>query len=309
MKILFFGTPDFAVPCLEALIKNDFEIVGVITKPDAKKNRGQRLFPSPVKEKALELGLDVFTPDSMKSSETLELIKELNPDINVVVAFGKILPKEILFLPKYNSINIHGSILPKYRGAAPVQRAVINGEKRTGITSMLMDEGLDTGDMLLTESTEIGENETAGELFERLSFMGAQLLLNTLDSIIKNNVCKIPQNNAESTYANMINKDMCKLDFSKSSFEIHNLVRGLNPKPSAFAELSGVRYKIHKTVKTAEKTTLACGTVQIEKDRLKVACGDGLFLEIIEIQAPGKNKMAASDFLRGVKLTNGALFA
>lgn len=308
MRVLFFGTPDFAVPCLEILVKNGFEVVGVITKPDAKKNRGQKLAPSPVKKRALEIGLKVFEPDNMKAPETLNVIKELNPDINVVVAFGKILPKEILFLPKYNSINIHGSVLPAYRGAAPVQRAVINGEKHTGITSMLMDEGLDTGDILLTETTEIGENETTGELFLRLSYIGAKLLLDTIDSIINNNIQKISQNNAESTYANMINKDMCRLDFSNPSFKIHNLVRGLNPTPSAFAELSGIRYKIHKTLKTSEKTKLSCGTICIENNRFKVACGDGLFIEIIEIQAPGKKRMKVADFLRGNKLKSGVVF-
>lgn len=308
MRILFFGTPDFAVPCLDALVNSGFDVVGVITKPDAKKNRGHKLFPSPVKERALELGLDVFTPESLKTDETLKLVKELNPDINIVVAFGKILPKEILFFPEYSSVNIHGSVLPKYRGAAPIQRAVINGEKFTGITSMLMDEGLDTGDMLLTETTEIGENETSGELFERLSVMGAQLLLDTLDSIIKNNLQKIPQNNEESTYASMITKDMCRLDFSRPSFEIHNLVRGLNPSPTAFAELSGVKYKIHKTFKTSRKTELPCGSLDIENEKLSVACGDGFFIEIAEIQAPGKKRMKAADFLRGNKLENGAIF-
>ena len=245
MNILFMGTPEFSVPCLQALIDAGHNIVGVFTQPDKPKGRGNVMTPPPVKQLALEKGIKVFQPLKMKSEETMDIVRELDPELIVVVAFGRILPASILDYPKRGCINIHASLLPKYRGAGPIQWCVINGEKETGITTMLMDVGLDTGDMLLKEKTPIGENETAEELHDRLSAIGASLIVKTLDEL--DSIIPTKQDDSLSTYAPMLSKELSAIDWNKSATEVHNLVRGLNSWPMATSSIDGKTYKIHNT--------------------------------------------------------------
>ncbi|MBQ5314700.1 MAG: methionyl-tRNA formyltransferase, partial [Oscillospiraceae bacterium] len=251
MNIVFMGTPDFAVPCLKALIDSDNKVTGVFTQPDKPKGRGYKLTPPPVKVLAEENNIPVFQPTSLKKGEdaenALKTLKELSPDLIVVVAYGKILPKEVLDVPKLYCMNVHASLLPKYRGAGPIQWSVLNGEKETGVTTMLMAEGLDTGDMLMKKSTEIGENETASELHDRLSLIGAELLIETIDAIKQGNVTPVKQNDDESSYSPMLTKDMCPVDFNKTAREIHNQIRGLSDWPCATAIMGEKRIKIYKS--------------------------------------------------------------
>lgn len=303
MKVLFMGTPDFSVPCLEKLIQSGHEICGVFTQPDKPKGRGHKLTFPPVKEEALRHGISVFQPDKLKDGQAISIIKALDPEIIVVVAYGKILPKEILDYPKYGCINVHASLLPKYRGAAPVQWSVINGEKFTGVTTMYMDVGLDTGDMLLKSETNIGENETAGELHDRLSLIGADLLIETIEKILDNNIERIKQNDSESSYSPMLDKSLCDINWNKSSGIVHNLVRGLNPWPTASTYLDGKVLKIHKT-----RISNMCGANPgevISKEPFTVSCADNTALEIIEVQLQGKKKMNSEEFLRGHNIEIG----
>lgn len=299
------GTPDFAVPCLQGLIDSKHEIVGVFSQPDKKVGRKQILTPPQVKALAVKYNLPIYQPNSLKNGEAIEIIKELNPDLIVVVAYGKILPKEILDYPKHGCINVHASLLPKYRGAAPIQWAVLNGDKETGVTVMQMGEGLDTGDMLLVEKTEIGINETSEELFDRLAVIGAKSLIKTIDLIENNEINPVPQPDGDFGYASMIDKSMCDIDWSKSAFEIHNQIRGLQSWPVAITKYSGKNLKIHKSV-LSDLTGDEAGKIVNNKDVLTVCCGDGKCIDILELQLDGKKRMDTKSFLLGNKIEIGA---
>lgn len=303
------GTPDFAVPCLQALIDNGENVQAVFTQPDKPKGRGYKMLPPPVKSLALTYNIPVYQPLSLKKGEdaenALNILKELSPDLIIVVAYGKILPKEILELPKYYCINVHASLLPRYRGAAPIQWCVLNGEKETGVTTMLMAEGLDTGDMLLKESVAIGDDETASELHDRLSAVGAELLIKTISAVKVGTITREKQEDSLSNYASMITKDMCPIDFSLPAQQIHNKIRGLSASPCAVTMLNGKRLKIFKsTMSDKIKYDLAAGTVVNEKD-FTVVCGDGYTVTFTEIQSEGGKRMKVSDFLRGNHIEKG----
>ena len=296
MRIVFMGTPDFAVPCLAELLEAGHQVCGVFTQPDKPKGRKMVLTPPPVKELALEKGLPVYQPAKMRDGEALGILQELRPELIVVVAYGKILPKEILTLPPKGCVNVHGSLLPKYRGAAPIQWSVINGEKETGVTTMLMDEGLDTGDMLLRDTVKIGENETAGELFDRLAPIGAQLLLKTLEGLEQGSIAPQKQNDQESTYASMLDKNLSAVNWNKSSREVHNLIRGLTPWPTAYTVLEGKKLKLFGSSVSAAKG--GAGEI-VSLNPFLVGCGDGVCVRIDQVQLEGKKRMGAADFFRG----------
>ncbi len=302
MRILFMGTPEFASESLKKLYEENFDICGVFTQPDKPKNRGMKLTASPVKELALAHGTQVFQPEKMRTGEAMNIVKKLEPEIIVVVAYGKILPKDILEYPKYGCINLHGSLLPKYRGAAPIQWSVINGEKYGGVTTMYMAEELDAGDMIMSQSTEIGEYETAGELYGRLSRIGAELLVETLRNIENGSAERTVQNGADATYAPQLSKEMSLIDWSDGSRIIINKICGLNPWPVAAAEFSGTRFKIYGAV-YGNKTVAAPGSIVSQgKNGLEIACGDGRTIFITELQAAGGKRMQAADYLRGHKI-------
>ncbi len=307
MRIVFMGTPEFAVPCLQKLIDCGHEITGVFTQPDKPQGRKMILTPPPVKELAVANGLKVYQPVKMRDGAAFEMLKEANPDLVIVVAYGKILPKEILEFPKYGCINIHASLLPKLRGAAPIQWSVINGFEKTGVTSMQMDEGLDTGDMLLKGEIEIGENDTAGDMHDRLSLLGAQILEETIDTLIKGELKPEKQNHDEFTYAPMLSKELSPIDWNLPAREVHNKIRGLSPWPSATAMLGGKKVKIHKSELVPE-TGKTAGEIVENGKRLVVACGDGKCIEILTIQAEGKKAMSAADFMRGNSVNIGDCF-
>ncbi len=305
MRLIFMGTPDFAVPCLEKLIKSGEEVVGVFTQPDKKVGRKQILTAPPVKELAMANEVPVYQPTSLRNEETISLIASLRPDLIVVVAYGKILPKAVLEVPAKGCVNVHGSLLPKYRGAAPIQWSVINGEQVTGVTTMYMDEGLDTGDMLLKAETQIGENETSGELFERLSVIGAELLIETIQQIKDGCVVREKQNDAEATYAPILDKSLSNIDWNKPAREIYNLVRGLNPWPVAMTFLDGKTLKIYRTQMVGPHKGKAGEVLSIKP--LVVSCGGDTALEILEVQMESKKRMTAEDFIRGCKLEAGSI--
>lgn len=309
MNIVFMGTPDFAVPCLQALIDNGENVQAVFTQPDKPKGRGYKMLPPPVKSLALTYNIPVYQPLSLKKGEdaenALNILKELSPDLIIVVAYGKILPKEILELPRYYCINVHASLLPRYRGAAPIQWCVLNGEKETGVTTMLMAEGLDTGDMLLKESVAIGDDETASELHDRLSAVGAELLIKTISAVKAGTITREKQDDLLSNYASMITKDMCPIDFSLPAQQVHNKIRGLSASPCAVTMLNEKRLKIFKsTMSDKKKYDLAAGTVVNEKD-FTVVCGDGYTVTFMEVQSEGGKRMMVSDFLRGNHIEKG----
>ena len=326
LNVLFMGTPDFAAESLKSLVEEKYNIVGVVTNPDRPKGRGMKMIASPVKEYALENGLDVYQPEKVKNNiEFIEKIKELNPDIICVVAYGKILPKEILQIPKYGCINVHASILPQYRGAAPIQWAVLNGDKQTGVTTMYMDVGMDTGDIILVEKTDIGEEETTGELWDRLSKMGGKLLVKTLKEIEAGTAPRQKQSD-NFTMAPMLNKEMSKIDWqNKTAKEIHNLVRGLNPIMGAYTFLNGKKIKIWKTKVRTENELLEifpeleeyffkvkdlmAGTIMFASDKkgLFVKANEGI-IQIEEIQGENAKKMPVGDFLRGNEIMAGEIF-
>ncbi len=302
MRIVFMGTPDFAAAILERLISTGRNVVGVFSQPDKPVGRKQIIEATPTKKLAQEHGIPVFQPTKMKDGTALEMMKSLSPDLVVVAAYGRILPKDLLDVPPLGCINVHGSLLPKYRGAAPIQWSVINGDKVTGVTTMYMAEGMDTGDMILKLETEIGENETAGELFERLAVLGADSIEKTLALFDEGSVPRTPQNDAEATMAPMLKKEMGELDFTKSAAEIHNLVRGLCPWPIAFTSVDGKSLKIYKTDK-AEGFSGAAGELLDEKHFI-VGCGDGA-VELVTVQPEGKKQMSGGDFIRGKRLVKG----
>lgn len=305
MNIVFMGTPDFAVPSLKALIE-EFGVKAVYTQPDRPKGRGKKLSMTPVKELALEHNIEVFQPNSLrKEPEAVEALKALEPDFIIVVAFGQILPKEVLEIPKYACINLHGSLLPKYRGAAPIQWSVINGEKVAGNTTMLMDVGLDTGDMLLTNEVEITRFMTAGELYDELKESGSKLLVETINKMVKGEVTPIKQNDEESTYASMLNKEMAKIDWNKSAEVLHNHIRGLYPWPIATTNLGEKVVKIHASDFEEEVTDKEPGTiVEVNKKGIKVATGNGL-LVIKKLQMPNAKPLMVQDFLNGNTIEEG----
>ena len=305
MKVIFMGTPDFAVQTLKRLISSGHEVTGVVTQPDKPKGRGKALSPTPVKEVALEAGIPVFQPRRVRDSEALETLRGIEADVIVVVAFGQLIPKEILEMKKYGCINVHGSLLPKYRGAAPVQWAVIDGEKESGVTTMQMDEGLDTGDMLLKAVIPLEEKETGGSLFEKLSDAGAELLLETLDALEAGTAVPKKQGESPTAYAQMLKKDMGLIDWKKSAAEIERLVRGLNPWPSAYTHLNGRTLKIWQADVLTEDTREAPGTVTAAvKDGLYIQTGRGV-LAVRELQLEGKKRMDAGAFLRGYQIEEG----
>lgn len=303
MKIVFMGTPDFAVPCLKALAESGEAVVGVFTQPDKPKGRGYALCPPPVKVYAAENGIPVFQPTTFKDGTAAETLRKLEPELIVVTAYGKILPAAVLSLPKYGCINIHASLLPQYRGAAPIQQSVLDGQPKTGVTAMQMDVGLDTGDMLMKAETPIGENETAGELHDRLSVLGAEVLLKTLDALKKGTLHPEKQDDAKSSYAGMLDKSLCPIDFTKSANEVHNQVRGLYPWPIATASLHGKRVKIHKTVLSDLEGNVPGAILSLDGG-ITVACGKNS-VTISELQLEGKKRMSAADFLRGHALQIG----
>ena len=300
MRIVFMGTPDFASASLKKLIDEKFDVVGVFTQPDKPKGRGMELCASPVKELALENGLPVFQPVKMRDGTALAQIKALEPDILVVVAYGRILPDDILAVPKYGAINVHGSLLPKYRGAAPIQWAVLNGDKITGVTTMYLASEMDTGDIIYTAETEIGEYETSGELFDRLKDMGAELLVKTLRDIDAGTAPRAPQDNSKASYVTMLDKSICPIDWNKTPREVLKHIYGLQPWPVATMELEGKTVRVFAAKYTDGKTEKVPGAVvSTDKGGLEIACADGETLLITELQAPGKKRMGAEDYLRG----------
>lgn len=294
------GTPDFAVASLRRLVEDGHEVVGVFTQPDKPKNRGMKLQSSPVKEIALANGLPVFQPEKMRDGTALAALQSLQPDILVVVAYGRILPDELLAAAPLGAINVHGSLLPKYRGAAPIQWAVLNGDAVTGVSTMYLDREMDTGDVIYTEQTPVGEFETAGELFDRLAVMGADLLVRTLRDIDAGVAPRTPQDHSAATYTRPLTRDDSPIDWNKSPRAIIKHICGLEPWPVATAELGGQTFKIHAADYSDRTTHKAPGTiVAAGKDGVTVACADGQTVRITQLQAPGKKRMSAADYLLG----------
>ncbi len=311
MRIVFMGTPDFAVGSLQALCESGkHEILAVVTQPDRPKGRGNKLLQTPVKEYAMAQGLTVYQPQKVKTPEFVELLHELQPELIVVAAFGQFLSKEILELPKYGCINVHASLLPKYRGAAPIQYAIIKGEKESGVTIMQMDIGMDTGAMLDKVVVPIAENTTMGELHDALREQGAALLLEVIDKIAAGTAVAEPQDNEQATYATLLDRSMEHIDWSKTAQEVHNLIRGFNPAPSTFTKLpNGKSLKIWGSKMTDKSSAAAAGTIiETGKHSFFVACGEGV-LGITEVQPESKKRMPAQVFLNGRGVQEGDLLA
>lgn len=302
MRIVFMGTPDFAVPSLQKLLDRGETVCAVFTQPDKPKGRGHKLQAPPVKELALQYQIPVYQPATLRDEEPQKILSDLAPELIVVAAYGKLLPKAVLELPPYGCINVHGSLLPKYRGAAPIQWAVINGEQTTGVTTMYMGEGMDTGDMLLKKETPIGPEETAGELFDRLMFLGAELLGETLDALKAGTLRRVPQDEAQATKAPMLSKALSTLDFHRPASELHNLIRGLNPWPCASAELGGKRLKLLASRVVAEQGNP--GEAAQRDGNLIVFCGENA-LQITELQTENGKRMGGGEYLRGHPLQPG----
>ncbi len=299
MRVVFMGTPDIAATCLKKILEAGHNVVAVYTQPDRPKNRGMKLAFSPVKEVAVAQNIPVYQPENFREPETVAQLAALQPDVVAVVAYGRILPQSILDIPPKGCINIHASLLPAYRGSAPYQWAVLDGLTETGVTAMYLCREMDAGDMIAVSKTPIGENETAGELLDKLAVLGADLLDETLCAIENGTVQAIPQDHSKATYAPMLDKSMCPIDFTKTARQVHNHVRGMNPWPVATMELQGNRFKVHETVVLQEKTEKAPGTVLgLTKTGLKIACGEGV-VEIRTLQAEGGKRMAAPDYFRG----------
>ena len=300
MRIVFMGTPAFAACSLQKLIDEGFDIAGVFCQPDRPKNRGHKLFPCEVKQTALAAGLPVYQPEKLKDGTALAVLEELAPELIVVVAYGRILPDDILSLPKYGCINVHGSLLPSYRGSAPIQRAVINGEKITGVSTMYLASEMDAGDVIYTASTAIGEKETSGELFDRLAPMGAELLVRTVRDIEAGTAPRTPQDHAAATYAPPLRKEEAVIDWSLSPDAILHHIYGMQPWPCATAELGGETFKIFAAERSGSVSEKAPGTViSAGKRGIELVCGGGACLYITELQASGKKRMAASAYLLG----------
>lgn len=306
MRIVFMGTPDFSVPTLEALVKGGHEVMAVVTQPDKPKGRGKAVVMTPVKEKALELKIPVYQPVKVREPEFVEILRGMKPDVIVVVAFGQLLPKEILNLPEYGCVNVHASLLPKYRGAAPIQWAVIDGEPVSGVTTMLMDEGLDTGDMLEKAEIPLDEKETGGSLFDKLSALGGSLILSTLKKLEDKTVTRTPQGESDTGYAKMLKKSMGEIDWTMEAEKIERLVRGLNPWPSAYTSLNGKTVKIWEADVRDGALSGNPGKVTVTKDGLMAETGKG-FLFIKELQLEGKKRMDTAAFLRGFQVEDGTV--
>lgn len=298
MRIVFMGTPDFAVPSLEALLRCGHEIAAVYTQPDKPKGRGHKLLPPPVKVLALEHNIPVCQPTTLRNAEAVETLRAFEPELIVVAAYGKILPPDVLTIPPHGCINVHGSLLPQYRGAAPIQWAVLNGDKISGVTIQRMAEGVDTGDILAKAQTEIGEDETSGELFDRLMMLGAELLVDTIDKL--DTLTPEPQDEALATHAPMLQKEMGAVDWTKPASEVHNLVRGLNPWPAAYLTVDGKRMKLWRT-KIVKANGLP-GVLAVLDGEMTVYCGSDA-VQLLEIQPENGKRMRGSDYLRGHPLT------
>lgn len=307
MKILFMGTPDFALFSLKELCENEYNVIGVVTQPDKPKGRGYILTPPPVKSYALEQGIPVYQPTSLRTEEFASLLASLDPDLIAVVAYGKILPKNVLDYPKYGCVNVHGSLLPKYRGASPMQSAIINGDKVTGITTMYMAEGLDTGDMLLKAECEIAENDNFEDIHDRLGLLGASLLRKTVDGLEKGEITPISQDHSLATHTAKILKEDCEIDFSKDCDTVHNLIRGLSPIPLSFTHTpDGKLLKVVKSeiCERESQNDNAGQVLSIENGKILVACGKGS-INILTVLPEGKGRMSAADFIRGRKISLG----
>lgn len=300
MRIVFMGTPDFAAASLKKLIDEKYDIAAVFTQPDKPRDRGMKLTPSPVKELAEQNGIPVYQPTKLRDGTALQIMKDIAPDILVVVAYGRILPDDILAVPKFGAINVHGSLLPKYRGAAPIQWSVINGDKVTGVTTMYLAHDMDTGDIIYTAETEIGEYETSGELFDRLKIMGAELLDKTLRDIENGTAPRIVQDHSKATYVTMLDKSISPIDWQKTPREIVKHVYGLQPWPVATMELCGETFKVFGAEYTENRTDKPAGSiVSAGKSGIEFACAGGETVMITELQAPGKKRMRAADYLLG----------
>ena len=299
MRVLFMGTPDIATGCLQKLIDEKYEIIGVVTQPDKPQNRGKKLGMPPVKELALKYDIPVYQPIKARDEEFVKILKELNPDIIVVVAFGQILPKSILDIPKLGCINVHVSLLPKYRGAAPINWVIINGEEKTGVTTMYMDEGLDTGDIILKKEMLLNDEITAGELHDEMMVHGSELLKETIELIAKGEAPREKQNDEETCYAPIMKKTLGDIKWNKPAKEIHNLIRGVNPWPSAYTQYEGQTMKIWKTKVLDKTSTETPGTIlSVSKDGIEVSTNDNVLL-IKEIQMSGKKRMLVSEYIKG----------
>lgn len=299
MKIVFMGTPEFAVPCLQKIIDEGHEVLGVVTQPDKPKGRGKKLSMPPVKELALKYDIPVYQPIKAREESFVETLKEINPELIVVVAFGQILPKSILDIPKLGCVNVHASLLPKYRGAAPLNWVIINGEEKTGVTTMYMDVGLDTGDMILKSEIPLNDEITAGELHDKMMIDGAEVLKETIDLIEQGKAPREKQNDENTCYSPIMDKSLGNIDWKKSAKEIHNLVRGVNPWPSAYTSYENQTMKIWKTKVLNEKSNNEPGTIiSVDKEGIKVCTADNLIL-ISEIQMSGKKRMIVSEYIKG----------
>ena len=307
MKIVFMGTPEFAVPSLKKLIE-EYDVTAVFTQPDRPSGRGKKLAMPAVKEEALKHNIPVYQPERIKNdNEIIEMLKGMEPDFIIVVAFGQILPKAILDIPKYGCINLHGSLLPKYRGAAPIQWAVVKGEKKSGNTTMLMDVGLDTGDMLLTDEVEIGSNMTGGELHDILMERGADLLVTTIKEMVNGNITPVKQNDSESCYASMLNKEIAKVDWKNSANDIHNLIRGLNPWPVAHSKYKDAVMKIYESEVLNQDSKNEPGfIVEASKEGIVVATGDKNLL-IKRVQFPGGKPLRVEEYIKGNTIDKGII--
>lgn len=308
LKILFMGTPDYAEASLRALCENGENIVGVITGEDKMKGRGMKLAFSEVKQYALSQNLDVYQPATLKDGAIEELLTKLAPDIIVVVAYGKLLPKYVLDFPKYGCVNVHGSLLPEYRGAAPIQRAVLDGKKETGVTTMYMDVGLDTGDMIYSEKIEIGENETVGEVWDRLALLGGKLLVKTLDAIENGTAPRIKQDDSLSTYAAKIDRDERKIDFSADALSVHNKIRGMSPFPAAHGILDGTPTKLYDSEYIDISHRKAFGSIiELSNDGVVIACKNGA-VKVKTLKPDGSKALKVSDMINGRKISKDSIF-
>ena len=297
MRVVFMGTPDIAATCLKKVLGDGFEVVGVWTQPDRPKGRGMKLVQSPVKELALANNIPVFQPENFRADEDVQALRDLNPDVVAVVAYGRILPQRVLDIPTKGCVNIHASILPEYRGSAPYQWAVLDGKKETGVTAQHMVREMDAGDIIDVAKTPIGENETAGELLDRLAVLGADLLSRTLTAFAEGTVTRTPQDPAGISFAPMLDKSMCPIDWAKTAQQVHDQVRGLHPWPIATMELKGKKFKVHAT-RIVEGSGQPGEILGLTKTGLKIACGEGA-VEVISLQAEGGKRMAAPDYFRG----------
>ena len=306
MKVVFMGTPDFAVETLKAIYEAGHEVILAVSQPDKPKGRSGKLQPTPVKEYAIEHNIPVFQPVKIKDPQAVEYMRGFEADVFVVAAFGQILPQSILDIPRLGCVNVHGSLLPKYRGAAPIQWAVINGEKVSGNTTMLMGPGLDDGDMLLKSEIELSDDETGGSLFDKLAIDGGRLAVQTIEALDCGEITPIPQDSSLATHVGMIKKDMGNVDWNRPAIEIERFIRGLNPWPSAFTFIDNKQLKLWKAIVTDESGE--AGTIiSVDKNSFTVACGQGA-LQILELQLEGKKRMSTGDFLRGYKLEPGMRF-